>query len=105
MRTINTTFALLFAAIAFTACTNLAIEPMRPATQLQTITRPDTTSTPTRILMEGDEQSTKPNYGKVTPNQESDRNNDQPRPVADPMPRPMPKPVVKSQPKPDTLAY
>lgn len=40
MKTIKTTFAILFATLTLTACQQTAVEPMRPA-QTPAVTRPD----------------------------------------------------------------
>ena len=105
MKTINKTLAILFAAAAFTACTNQSIEPMRPVTQPQLVARPDTASGPYRIVREDDEQPAKPQRGKITTTDEPDRNDFQPQLTPEPTPKPMPHlpalPVAQS----DTLVY
>lgn len=51
MKTITKTIALVVATVAFAACTNQTIEPVRSITQLQTITiHPDTVSQITAVI-------------------------------------------------------
>lgn len=105
MKTINKTLALLFAAVAFTACTNQPIEPMRPATQPQSVVRPDTASGPYRIVSEEDERPVKPQRGKVTTTDAPDRNDYQPQRLEEPTPKPMPRLAVQPVAQADTLMY
>ena len=94
MKTITKTLALLFATVAFTACTNQSIEPVRPAAQIQS----DTTHRRVQSPAGNDLQSQKYLSEKMIVTEGADQDNTQPMPIVEPTPYPVsvpsPRPAV-----------
>ncbi len=99
MKTINKALALLISAVAFTACTDQSIEPMRTTTQPQSmIVRPDTTYSSDRITLENNEQLTYERHGKVTLTENVEQATPQPTTVEAPASLPKPHVVPRDEP-------
>lgn len=88
--------AFLVASVAFTACTNQSIEPMRPTTSLQSSAIwPDTTS---QITTEDYQQSRKSLHGKMMISDEINQDISQPEVIVEPTPHTAP--IATPYPKP-----
>ncbi|MCX6214479.1 hypothetical protein [Spirosoma sp.] len=100
MKTTTNAFALLFAAISFTACTHESIEPVRPTTPVQPVFQMDSIQE-VHILPEKTEQAESPfYYGLENVGQKNGPIPSEQPHVIMPSPRQAVMPVVKS----DTLA-
>lgn len=95
MKTIKTTIALLFAAVAFTACTHESIEPVRPVMQSPTVMKADTNQTVIREEY-GDEPTLLKHYKLPTETQPSYPTT--PKPMIPSYPAPVKNPRPAGQP-------
>lgn len=104
MKTTHNAFALLFAAITFTACTHQSIEPVRPVYQTQPIIRTDSIES-VHILPNKTEQDARPvYYGLETVDQEPGHMPYQQPHTVTPSPQPIPRETVMPVVKSDSLA-
>ncbi|SOD88072.1 hypothetical protein [Spirosoma fluviale] len=104
MKTTHNAFALLFAAITFTACTSQSVEPVRPTSRPQSVMYADSTL-PDQAMPGQPDRSEKIPHGVATVDQEPGGNPYQPlinTPL--PQPKPLPRQAVMPVVESDSLA-